>query len=312
MENVLGRLIRIAIVIVAASGLMIGVLALMSCSAPDAVVLAIAPPGYTFQLNGEQSGTLILPHVTVTLHLSPGIGFGPSAIGINPTTGYIYVVNSSDEWQYHQGNPIVSVLSGAQVITNVQMPSRPLDVAVNPTNGYIYVALDTDDLAVLSGTRVITTLPGVGGTVHAVNLATGLVYMAKPEGEAISVLSGAEVVTTIVARGLRDMEAAPDSGLVYASAYPQDGTLIYQGTLTVLSGTQVITVVTGLTDGPAAIGVNPVNSYIYVANSLTDTVMVVSGTEVIATVPTGYDLGYWAGGGGRSGPGDWLRIRNGI
>jgi len=234
----------------------------------------------------KTSGTLILPHVTTTIPLSPGIGFGPSAIGVNPTSGYVYVANSARDWKAGWESHAVSILSGTQVITNVQVPGRPLDVAVNPASGYAYVALDSDDLTVLSGTQVITTLPGVGGTVNAVNPTTGLVYAARPGGEVISVLSGTQVVATMtVPSGIRGMGSAPDSGLVYVAAYPR-GTLYYQGTLTVLSGTQVVTTVTGLTGGPTAVGVNSINGYVYVANNLTNTVTVLSGTEVITNVPT--------------------------
>ncbi len=284
-------------VILAASGLVAGLLALMSHPASGGAARAAVFARCTPLSREETTGTLILPHVTATIPLIPGIGFGPSAIGVNPVTGYVYVANSWRNWQHNWESHAVSILSGTQVITNIQVPGRPLDVVVNPTSGYVYVTLDTDDLAVLSGTRIITILPGVGGTVHAVNPTTGLVYTAEPEGELVSVLSGTKMVATMtVASGLRDMKAAPDSGLIYVAAYPQDGTLIYQGALTVLSGTQVITTVTGLTGGPTAVGVNPINGYVYVANSLTDTVTVVSGTDVIATVPTGYNLAYWAGG----------------
>jgi DNA-binding beta-propeller fold protein YncE len=55
----------------------------------------------------------------------------------------------------------------------------------------------------------------------------------------------------------------------------------------VVSGTSVVTTIDRGGAGPFALGVNPATGYVYVAEFVSHTLLVLSGTNVITTLPTG-------------------------
>ena len=92
----------------------------------------------------------------------PSTGFfdWPIVVGVNPTTGYIYVANTLWVHMAHWGANSVTVLSGTKVITTLGVGQQPGAVGVNPVTGYVYVAnMLSNNLLVLANTRVTATLP---------------------------------------------------------------------------------------------------------------------------------------------------------
>jgi YVTN family beta-propeller protein len=122
------------------------------------------------------------PRVLATVPLSPGIGIGPVAIGVNPATGYGYVANPA--------NDDVTIISGTHHIATHPAGENPTDVGVDPDSGYVYIMnFESDDVTVIQNTSVITTL-AVGREPRAMDLdpATGYVYVANTQGRSISII----------------------------------------------------------------------------------------------------------------------------
>lgn len=202
----------------------------------------------------------------------------PEAIGVNPTTGYIYVANCGDN--------TVSVISQTTVIATLPTGRWPNTVGVNPVTGYVYVTNWTSDtVTILKETQVITTVP-VAHSPQAidVNPVTGYVYVGGINSSNVTVLSGTNTIATLSVGGNpKAIGVNPNTGYVYVVHYPSDGT-----GLTVISGTQVVT---SLLPTEASIynldvGVNTVNNYVYVLNG--STLSVITGTNVITSEPVSY------------------------
>jgi YVTN family beta-propeller protein len=213
-----------------------------------------------------------------------GTPFG--SIGVNPTTGYVYVVNSLTNQ--------IAVISGTNVITTLLTDMVSIAVGVNSVTGYIYVTnYQSNTVTVLAGIQIIATLDvGIDPRAVSVNLATGYVYVANSIG--VTVLSGTQVITTVVT-GLYPNSIGINSatGYVYV-ANPTNGSL------TILSGTQVITTITptglppintnltaplgGGYGGPNVIGVNPNTGYVYVANFGGDGITVFVETQLLTSL----------------------------
>ena len=79
--------------------------------------------------NGGQTVSVIRGTTNVA---NVSLGFRPSSLRYDPTTGYVYVPDSD-------GNNI-SVISGTQVIASIMTGVRPSYALYDPANGYIYVS----------------------------------------------------------------------------------------------------------------------------------------------------------------------------
>jgi YVTN family beta-propeller protein len=165
--------------------LSIGLAALVALAAVAGIVLLLAQTS-TAQADApkpalsEETSTgaaqIRVPMVITTVQFLPGIGRFPSAISVNPATGYAYVANF--------GSYDVTVISGTQVVTTLAAGGDPSAMGVNPASGYVYVAnASSNNVTVISGTQVVTTL-AVGTIPWAVgvNPASGYVYVANYRG----------------------------------------------------------------------------------------------------------------------------------
>jgi YVTN family beta-propeller protein len=167
------------------------------------------------------------------------VGTQPRAVGVNPTTNRVYVVNSSSN--------SVSVIDGSTdtVVATVPVGSLPWAVAVNPNTGKVYVAnFYGRSVSVIDGTsnQVVATVPmrsyppDVG-----VNPTTNKVY----------------VVNYVLSGGL-----GGPGGIVGI-----DG-----ATNSVVATVPVGTI-------PCAVGVNPTTNEVYVVNSWSNSVSVIDCNE---------------------------------
>ncbi len=199
------------------------------------------------------------------------VGTQPAAIGVNPHTGYVYVAN--------YGSDNVTVLSGTQAITTFASTEfEPRAVAVNPVTDYVYIG-DANSVMVISETHVITTLQAPALKSIQVNPATGLIYVGSENNWPVTIISGTNIVGSLSAGiGPQSIGINPITGYVYVASN-------YNSNVTVVSETQVITTFP-VGWGPSAVGVNPATGYVYVSNENDSTVTVISGTAVIDAIPT--------------------------
>jgi len=213
-----------------------------------------------------------------------GLVAGPDQVAVNPTAGYVYVGG-------YGGNQS-TVLTGTQVVTNLTVGEGPLDIAVNPATGYVYVAVIGDNkVAILSGTHVITAVAaGLIPRAVAVNPFNGYVYVANQDSANVTVLSGTEVITTLLTGNVPyDVAVDPQSEYAYVSNNSDN-------TITVIHGLEVVGTVPGGGD-PREIEVDPVRGYAYVINAQ-GSVSVLSGMQMIgsATIPSPYRIAVNPGG----------------
>ena len=175
------------------------------------------------------SGTNVIS--TVTLANRGAYGAGPAGIAYSPLNGYMYVANEGHS--SHPGN-VVSVISSTTELARIPVGDFPLEVAYNPSNGYMY-ATTASSVVVISGTNVIATITPVVGYGQAFGIAYD-----------------------------------PNTGYMYVNVESSGG----WGFVDVISGTNVIATFT-LQPGPfppgssspSQMAYNPVNGYMYAADS---------------------------------------------
>ena len=148
------------------------------------------------------TSSLALPQVITTLQ--PFLGITPSPlpirIGIDPHSGYVYIVC--------QLNNIILVLRDIQVVGLIDRGATPFagdhGIAINPVSGYTYIGnahyignAYLGQISVLTGSRLITTIQNmVGDYFIGANPVNGYVYATNSDGD-IAVLSGTEMITSI-------------------------------------------------------------------------------------------------------------------
>jgi YVTN family beta-propeller protein len=214
----------------------------------------------------QPSAASPLPQVIATLPLTRGIGVRPVAVDVNPTTGYVYVVNYESD--------SVSILSGTQLLKNVPVGEDPRSIGVNPATGLVYVPnFNGGTLSILSGTQVVKIIPGVTGDSVGVHSDTGYIYLGG--WGRIGVLTGTQFITwveglpTSLSDSPMQFAADPVSDYMYA---------LDAGGLTVLTGTEVITTHV-LNHEEGMLDVDSVTGYAYAATL--DRVYRISGTEMV-------------------------------
>ena len=123
----------------------------------------------------QPAATSPLPQVIATLPLTRGLGVRPVAVDMNPTTGYMYIVNYESD--------SVSILSGMQLVKNVPIGEGPRSIGVNPATGLVYVPnYNGDTISILSGTQVVKIIPGITGDSVGVHPDTGTSILAAGAG----------------------------------------------------------------------------------------------------------------------------------
>lgn len=141
-------------------------------------------------------------------------------------------------------------------------------------NGWAYIVNQSGSIAILDGPQLVKLLPWPGGKPRAWTLSeldvdpkTGYVWVGDNVSAAIHVISGTEVITTIPNVGIEPnhLVVHPVTGLVYVTnpyGYGSEPTL---GTVTVISGTQVMaTIPVGYV--PQVLRVHPLNQNVYVGH----------------------------------------------
>jgi YVTN family beta-propeller protein len=212
------------------------------------------------------------------------VGTYPYAIGVNPTTGKIYVANF--------GSNTVSVIDGTSnlVVATVAVGIYPYAVGVNPTTNKVYVAnLTSNTVSVINGTsNLVVATVAVGSTPCAVgvNPTTNKVYVANENSNSVSVIDGTSnlvVATVTVGNYPCPVGVNPTTNKIYVANAGGQSVSVIDGT----SNLVVATVTVGTC--PCAVGVNPTTNKVYVANAGGQSVSVIDGATngVVATVTVG-------------------------
>ena len=220
------------------------------------------------------SGTSVIANLPV--------GTSPIAIAVNGS-GTAYVVSQS-------GN--VTVISGTSDVATVPVGHEPSSAVWDSENGYVYVTNSITyrdqpgTVSVIAGTRVLANLTvGEGPSEIVYDAASGSIYVLNDNGAGsptVSVISDLSVVSTISV-GTTASAILPGCGTLPAAGdlYVTNG---QPGTVTVVSGTQVIATVPVGVD-PYPLICDPTTGEVYVGNYLSENVSVLAGTNVVATVP---------------------------
>ena len=313
MSLVAGKVVKLMAVVVAAMiggiGLSETLRATVAQSAPPIVITTATNP--MSQL-GQRSG--LLPYVVGTVPMPLGIIDFPDMMAVNPTTGYTYLFDLDGPVSVISDNEVitnmpsigymlekvavdqangyiyvgssyehfVAVISGTELLGNVDLGMPPWRLLVVPNTGYTYAGYwGSNKIAMLSGTTLITqvTLPLTGVGAMTFNPTNGWVYVADSGGGQVAVVSGTQVVGLVPVDNPGSMDVNPNTGYVYVGSY-------YSDSVVVLSGTMVVDTIPGVYPNPSIVKVNPATGYVYVGCD-EGTVAVISGTQLIATLATG-------------------------
>jgi YVTN family beta-propeller protein len=214
------------------------------------------------------------------------VGNLPHGVGVNPTTGRVYVANNNSN--------TVSVIDGATnaVVATVPVGNGPELVGVNPTTGRVYVTnRDSNSVSVIDGVTnaVVATIPlpiATNPNGLAVNPTTGRVYTANYGKDTVSVIDGATnavVATVPVGNAPVRVAVNPTTSRVYVTNINGNSVSVIDGT------TNAVVATIASVQLPYGVGVNPTRSRVYVANLGNNTVTVIDAATntVVATVPVG-------------------------
>jgi len=252
---------------------------------------AIPRPADQGSCGGDCSLVRPVPEVVKTIPL--GEGAKPIAVAVNPNDNYVYVVNI--------GTGTLSVIKGTELLTNIDLktvdhgatacPVRTAygrclnSVGINKVTNHVYVTEWFHDVAqIISGTEVIGWVFAGHGPVSTVpHPNNDSIYALDKWTPGVTVIQGDQDRVFIPMPG-----CSPEAGAVD----PRTGYVYIAGgscnTVTVISNlTKIADIPVG--SYPNAVAYSPSTGYIYVVNSgsIPATVSVISGTQVIGTIPVG-------------------------
>jgi YVTN family beta-propeller protein len=202
----------------------------------------------------------------------------PLNIAIHPVSGNAYVTG--------EGNDTVIVIDRFfKVLATIATVSRPTGITYNPVTGRIYVALYSNDRVAIidpdSNTIVGSVPTGIGPYGIIANPTNGRVYVANTLSNNLSIIETDGTVKTINGPiGPKYLAYYPPSGNVYVPSTSTNR--LYE-----INGTTDAVGVIGLPpgSGPVHVLYNPVNQYLYIANSLSKSFTVWTPSQTIGTIP---------------------------
>src|SRR5205809_52156 len=210
------------------------------------------------------------------------VGNYPGGVAYDSGNGYVYVTNC--------GSNNVSVIDGTIVIATVPVGNCPVHAAYDNENGYVYVA----DFIVNTVSVISTTAQLFLVTFTETGLPSGTSWSVTLEG--LSNSSATPTITFSQPNGTHSYAVGRVTGSA-AYYYPSSSSasvpvngapssVDISFTANTRGGTVVATVPVG--NYPVGAAYNSKNGYVYVANFVSNSVSLISGTTVVATVPIGY------------------------
>jgi YVTN family beta-propeller protein len=244
--------------------------------------------GYMYVLNNFSNNVSVFQNQAFVTDIATGKW--PTDVASDPASARTWVTN------LHSG---ISLLEGAAQTAFIPPALEPYGVAFNPVNGYVYVSDLDSKVQIINGSQEVTTLnlfdpvtgKGAGSMQPIVaDPLTGLVYAASWEYGRLYVIEDTHV-TASVQIGWGPVNMALDSvrGLLYVAHsepnadYPHDISVVDLDTLNVT----FIDAIPGQINTSRDVVVDPISGLAYVTNPDRDTVTVVQGTNVAATIAVG-------------------------
>ena len=239
--------------------------------------------------NGGHTGSVTVIDGADNSNATVDAGILPCAIAVNPVTNKIYVANRDSN--------TVTVIDGTNdSTTTVSVGTGPDAIAVNPITNKVYVANsnggNNGTVTVIDGIDNSTATVNAGSypLAIAVNSATNKVYVVNNSnafGEnatmgTVTVIDGATNSTATVSVG-PDPDAIavnPATNKIYVvncGQGPGDTTPNWDGTMTVIDGTDNSTTTVPVGLHPDAVAVNAATGQVYVANEGDGTMTVIDG-----------------------------------
>jgi len=207
-------------------------------------------------------------------------GNGGVAMDADPVTSELYLA---------AGNSVIVMDTSGKVLATTSVGTSATGIAVNATTNKVYVANSgSNDISVIDGASnsVVATIsdPNAAAPVAvAVNPTTNTIYVANSHSNNVTIIDGATgSVTATVAVGTSPSGVAVDAQTTFVyvanAGNAQAGD---PGNITVINGATNATHT--LTDqnakNPVAVAVNSIANKIYVANSGSNNVTVISGAH---------------------------------
>jgi DNA-binding beta-propeller fold protein YncE len=204
--------------------------------------------------------------------------------------------NSKDTYISHVVSG-VTVLNDGIITDNIPAFHESFDITVNPVNGYTYVTDLGRPITIIQGTQRVTDLfvPDFEGYEILWQLAaasdelTGLSYFASWQEGIMTVVDGLNVVDQFRYFGQGGNDIAIDAyrRLMYVANLRanQEGPWRHNISVVDLNTHEVTAISTAVNS--RSIAIDMASGYVYVTNTLDDTVTVLRGKEVIATYYSG-------------------------
>jgi YVTN family beta-propeller protein len=253
--------------------------------------IAVNPVTNKIYVANRDSNTVTVIDGTNDSTTTVSVGTGPDAVAVNPVTNKVYVANSNGG-----NNGTVTVIDGIDNSTaTVNAGSYPLAIAVNSATNKIYVVNNSNafgenatmgTVTVIDGAtnQTATVTVGLNPITLAVNPTTNTVYVLNnsDDGDTVTVIDGVTKSTATVSVGPDPDAIAVNSTtnkiyVVNCGQGPGDTTPNWDGTMTVIDGTDNSTTTVPVGLHPDAVAVNAATGQVYVANEGDNTVTVIDG-----------------------------------
>jgi len=221
-------------------------------------------------------------------------GEWPTLIAADNDSSLTYVTVLHDQ---------VTVIDGTAVVGKIPKNYEPYGVAVNPQNGYAYITDLDSAVQIANGSDLVTNLKitdpeatppnnGAGWLQPVVvDPNTGLVYVASWSHGKMYVIDGTNVVADYRAGwGIKDMAIDPQRGFIYLANSEPNATYPYNISIFNIA-TKTFTFIDtepGSLNGSRAVAVDPISGNAYFTNPTQNSVTVVNGTNIVATLPAGH------------------------
>ena len=213
-----------------------------------------------------------------------GAGRNPLAIAVNSATNKIYTANC--------GSNDVAIIDGAtNLTTTVAAGIYPRAVAIDPFINKIYVVnYGSANVSVIDGATNLVTSVSVGSSPAAVvvNPVSGQAYVTNSGSGTATVIDETSLATTTVIAGgsPNSIDVNPVSNKAYLTNN------VWDGTVTMIDGSNDSTTFVSLGNAtwPTAIVIDPLTNTVYAADTVGNSVSIISGAsadaaQVLPVVP---------------------------
>jgi serine/threonine-protein kinase len=248
--------------------------------------------GFLYIANRDSDNVTVI-RGTEQVGVVPTVGKNPSGVAVESRSGFAYITSGYKSRPLGDIEGNILVISGTQVIDNLKLGQVfAQHVAADPLGGYVYVGArkkvlvfkDMREIARYEVEEVVDSLD--------VNPHTGEVY-ALTHQTLYRFKDGKLLDSVFLVKNMGNVDQIrvnPVTGAVYV---PHSGYVPTEGRVVVVQNMQVIEDVQ--VGGRAALAIDPLTGLVYAANyggkdgPDLNTVSVIDGTKVIATIRVGWN-----------------------